>query len=218
MYSDNWTNKFMADKTKESHNVKAINQIGNNTSVVFRTDGPPFKVFTLSVENVQTELIKDIIDHEEDLNILVNIKKGYRISGEALNMLHSRNITFGGMGDLMRFMDQNDNLLKIDKEFNFVSRALRQHTKIKSFERLDNKRIKIQRLGMVEVIAIMINDYEVSIESVRSSLDLYEVFRVIVKTNPNGRITSEAKSLAASLNIEICTWGEFLGKLNSQWN
>ena len=47
---------------------------------------------------------------------------------------------------------------------------------------------------------------------------LYKDFQIIVKTNPNGGITSEAKVIAGTLNIEICTWGDFLGKLNTFWN
>lgn len=218
MYSDNWTTKFMIEKLKDFDDIENITNIENNLSEITRKKGLPFKVFTISLEDVDYNTIEEIVNIYNDLNIIVNIKKGYKINGDAINFLHSKNVSFGGMGDLMRFSSQEDNSLTIDKEYDYISRGLRQHQQVESFERLDNKRVNIQRHSLSDVIAIMINDYEVSVESVRTAKDIYRDFKVIVKTNPNGRITTEAKLVAKSLKIEICTWGDFLGKLNTFWN
>jgi hypothetical protein len=218
MYSDNWSTKFITDKLTEGNYISNITNIENNFSEIIRKKGLTFKVFTVSLEDVEINTVKEIVNKYTDINIIANIKKAYKISGETINFLHSKNISFGGMGDLMRFSSQEDNAITIDKEFDYISRGLRQHLKVKSFERLDNKRVKIKRHDLKDVIAIMLNDYEISVESVRSSKDLYEDFQIIVKTNPNGGITSEAKVVAGTLNIEICNWGDFLGKLNTFWN
>lgn len=216
MYSDNWSTKFMIDKI-DSHNINTIKQIEINFSEIIRKEGLPFNVFTISLDSIELSLVKKITDKYSNLEIIVNIKKEYKINADALTFLHSKNISFGGLGDLSRFAGQKDNAITIDKEYDYISRGLRQHRKVKSFERLDNKRLLIHRYLLKDVTAIFINDYEVSIESVRSSIDVYQNFQIIVKTNPNGRITNEANNLAKSLNIEICSWGDFLGKLNSQW-
>ncbi|MBK6985191.1 MAG: hypothetical protein IPH32_10745 [Bacteroidetes bacterium] len=218
MYSDNWSTKFITDKLTEGNYISNITNIENNFSEIIRKKGLTFKVFTISLEDVEISTVKEIVNKYTDINIIANIKKVYKISGETINFLHSKNISFGGMGDLMRFSSQEDNEITIDKEFDYISRGLRQHLQVKSFERLDNRRVKIKRHDLKDVIAIMLNDYEISVESVRSSKDLYKDFQIIVKTNPNGGITSEAKVIAGTLNIEICTWGDFLGKLNTFWN
>ena len=216
MYSDNWSTMFMIDKI-DSHNIDKINQINNNFSEVIRKEGLVFNVFSISLENVELSQVKEIVDNYSNLNIMVNIKKEYKISADALSLLHSKNISFGGLGDLARFSNQKDNSITIDKEYDYISRGLRQHRQVASFERLDNRRVLIKRHSLKDITALFINDYEVSIESVRTSLDIYDKFQIIVKTNPNGRITTEANNLAKSLDLEICTWGDFLGKLNSQW-
>jgi hypothetical protein len=40
----------------------------------------------------------------------------------------------------------------------------------------------------------------------------------VLKSNPNGNITTAAEELADSLELKIFTWGELLGKLNAKWN
>lgn len=206
----------MIDKI-DSHNINTIKQIEINFSEIIRKEGVSFNVFTISLDSIELSIVKEITDKYSNLDIIVNIKKEYKINADALTFLHSKNISFGGFGDLQRYAGQKDNAITIDKEYDYISRGLRQHRQVKSFERLDNKRLLIHRYLLKDVTAMFINDYEVSIESVRSSIDMYQNFQIIVKTNPNGRITNEANNLAKSLNIEICNWGDFLGKLNSQW-
>jgi hypothetical protein len=122
------------------------------------------------------------------------------------------------MGDLMRFTQEKSNSLYVDKEYAFVKRGLKQHKKVLDLERLDNKRILIKRLKMKDVIAVMNNDYDLGVESVRNTQEKFIDFKVLLSTNPNARITEDAEALARNLGIYICSWGKFLGKLNSFWN
>lgn len=217
MYSDTWSKQFLIEKLQKFGSIQEINSVGENLVKITRKKGIDFIGFTMSMEKIDYQTIKEICDSNSKLNFITNIKKQYCISSEALTYLEGKNISFGGLGDFMRFCNKDDNELIEDKEFSFVSRGLRQHIRVTNYKRLDNRRIKISRLGLPDVIGIMINDYDISIESVRSAKDLYDDFKVIIKTNPNGKITSEAEEVANHLKIEICKWGDFLGKLNSQW-
>lgn len=217
MYNDNWSAKFIKDKLSDFESVVEINIISENLAQLIRKEGIPFKAFTMSKEYISINEIKEICGANLDLNFIVNIKSQYSISGETLDYLSKKNVSFGGLGDLMRFCNKKDNIKLVDKEFEFVFRGLDQHDKVSDVERLDNRRLQISRFGLPDVIAIMINDYDITAESVRNARSFFGEFRVIIKTNPNGKITDEAATVGKLLNVDICKWGTLLGKLNSQW-
>lgn len=217
MYSDNRSEDFLKNKLKDFDSAQEISSVSQNLINIKRKKGVEFSAFTMSLINIDYNTVKEICGSHPNISFIVNIKKQYNLSGEAMKYLSSRRISFGGLGDFMRFCNQKDNNEIEDKDFTFVARGLRQHDKVSSVERIDNRRLRINRIGLPEVVAIMINDYDITAESVRSAKDLYRDFRVVIKTNPNGQITNEAENVAASLNVDICKWGIFLGKLNSQW-
>lgn len=217
MDSKNWMNEFVIEKLPKNMNLEVTNSLDNDTLLIKREEGESFKCFCISTDEITYEIIKDILDKKLDINFIVNIKKDYLISGDVMNNLSTNNISFGGFGDLMRFSNQLDNKLFVEKEYEFVSRGLNQHGKIKRIERLDNKRIRIERYSLSEVIIVMNNDYDLSIDSVRRTKDKFKNFKVILATNPNVRITTDAYKTAESINVDICKYGEFLGKVNSLW-
>lgn len=217
MYSDNWSKQFLIEKLQNFDSAKEIFDAGENFVTVKRKEGIDFSGFVMSLTEINYQTVKEICDKYTNLDFIVNIKKQYNLSGECISYLTSKNISFGGLGDFMRFCNQKNNKLIEDKDYSFVSRNLKQHDKVISIERLDNRRIRIIRRGLPEVIAIMINDYDITSESIRFAKELYKDFRVVIKTNPNGSITSGAEQVGETLNIDICKWGIFLGKLNSQW-
>lgn len=218
MYNDNWSSNFLKDKLKDFDSIKTIIPSDNNLLKIERKKGASFLTFTMSLESIKLNDIEEIVNYKNDIKFITNIKKEYKISGSAMNYLNSKKISFGGMGDLMRFANKEDNSLQLDKEFGFVHRGLNQHDKVKSIERLDNKRIKIERVILKDVIAVMNNDYELGAESVRSYKARFNDFKVMISTNPNARISTEAYTIAKSLNIDIGKWGELLGKLNTSWS
>jgi hypothetical protein len=218
MYNDNWSRKFLKEKLNDFDSIQTLKDEDDNLLEIERKKGESFLVFTMSSEFIGISHIKEIFNYNKNIKFIVNIKKDYKINGIAMKFLHTKKISFGGMGDLMRFTNQNENSLYIDKEFEFVNRGLNQHNKVKSIERLDNKRIKIERLILKDVIAVMNNDYELAAESVRSYKSRFNDFKVMISTNPNSRISTEAYSVAKTLNIDICKWGELLGKLNTSWS
>lgn len=217
MYNDNWSEKFLKEKLQDFDSAKEIISVKQNLLKIKRKKGIEFSAFTMSLLEIDFETIKEICEAHPELDFIVNIKKQYNLCGKALIYLSNKNISFGGLGDFMRFCNQEDNQKIEDKDFSFVARALRQHLKVDHIQRIDNRRINITRLGLSDVIAIMINDYDITTESVRAAKDLFKVFRVVIKTNPNGKITEEALEVGRSLNIDVCNFGDFLGKLNSQW-
>jgi hypothetical protein len=218
MYNDSWSSNFLKDKLKDFDSIKSITSSDSNLLKIERKKGESLLTFTMSLELIELNDIEEIVNYNNDIKFITNIKKEYKISGSAMIFLNSQRISFGGMGDFMRFANKENNSLQVDKEFEFVQRDLNQHNKVKSIERLDNKRIKIERIVLKDFIAVMNNDYELGAESVRSYKARFNDFKVMISTNPNSRISTEANTVAKSLNIDICKWGELLGKLNTFWS
>jgi hypothetical protein len=218
MHSDNWLTNFIKQKLSTFQSILKIETIEDNLVHLTRKEGSPFLTYTISLENVPFSDIKRIVSAESNINFIVNIKKHYKIDGDTIDFLNSKKISFGGMGDLMRYSNQDDNSLYEDKEYSFIRRGLEQHTAVSSFQRLDNKRIKINRYSMKDFIIVLDNDYDLNTESVRSYKSRFDTFEVILSNNPNARITTDAYALAKTMDIDICTWGEFLGKLKRFWN
>ncbi len=218
MGNNEWMNKFVKDKLPDYESAESIDSLDNGSLLIKRKKGGDFNCFCISTEGVNYGMIKDILDKYPEINFIVNIKKDYFIPEDAMSVMNSKHVSFGGFGDLIRFSNQRDNELFVENEFDFVSRGLNQHDKIKKIERLDNKRIRVERYSLSEVIIVMNNDYDLNTESVRRTKEKFKTFKVILATNPNVRITSDAYSTSKSMNVDICKYGEFLGKVNSLWN
>lgn len=218
MDNNDWTHKFVIEKLPQYNSVESMHHLDNGTLQINRKKGTNFTCFCISTEEVNYGMIKEILDKKLEIDFIVNIKKDYLISGSAMSIMNSNHISFGGFGDLIRFSNQRDNQLFVEKEYAFVSRGLKQHDKIKTIERLDNKRIKVERYSLSDVIIVMNNDYDLNTESVRRTKEKFKSFKVILATNPNVRITSDAYSTAEFMGVDICKYKEFLGKVNSLWN
>jgi hypothetical protein len=57
-----------------------------------------------------------------------------------------------------------------------------------------------------------------SIEAIRTTLDGFKKFDAILKSNPNGRISTSAYEVADSRKIKVLWWRELLGELNKKWS
>ena len=218
MDNNNWMHKFVIEKLPQYNSVESMRHLDNGTLQINRKKGTNFTCYCISNEEVNYGMIKEILDKKLEIDFIVNIKKDYLISGSAMSIMNSSHISFGGFGDLIRFSNQRDNQLFVEKEYAFVSRGLEQHDKIKAIERLDNKRIKVERYSLSDVIIVMNNDYDLNTESVRRTKEKFKSFKVILATNPNVRITSDAYSTAEFMDVDICNYREFLGKVNSLWS
>lgn len=218
MENNDWMSKFVMEKLPQYDSVKTTDSLDKGYLLIKRKKGDVFRCFCISSEEVTYEMIKEILDKKMKIDFIVNIKKDYLITGPAMSIMNVNYISFGSFGDLIRFSNQKDNELFVEKEYAFVSRGLKQHDKIKIIERLDNKRIRIERFSLSEVIIVMNNDYDLNTESVRRTKEKFKTFKVILATNPNVRITTDAHSTAKFMDVEICKYGEFLGKVSSLWN
>ncbi|SDY09555.1 hypothetical protein [Hymenobacter psychrophilus] len=217
MKSEQWTTNWVIDKLTGHNRIFSIKKDNENDLILIeRNFGENIIVATLSLSEINISSVVDIITNKK-LDFIVNVKKDYIVKEDAYQLATQHKVIIGGMGDIDRIMNQEYNWPYLDPETNFIIRGLEQHTKVRSINKIDNRRLKLSTINNNYLIIIYLNDYDLSIESVRKSIREYNSFDCILKSNPNGRISSDAVELASSLNIKLLTWGELLRELNFIW-
>lgn len=188
----------------------------DNVINIQRKEGIPLKVATISSKVTSYTTVLEVVK-EHSFEFLLNIPKEAYTVGEIFEYLDSKQISYGGLGDLYRVLSEDENWPYQPKEVSFIMRGLEQHSKVSSVKRLDDRRYSIMRKNLPSVIVLALNDYDFNTECVRNGKQVYKTFDGILASNPNSRITGGAESIAESLGVKIYTWGQLLGELNNLW-
>jgi len=183
---------------------------------IVRKEGESLRVYYSTLRSFNMVDVRQILDVSNPDFILHAVKEPIIHEG-VIGFMDSIHKVLGGYSELFGVIRQGNNWPYWSSETRFIMRGLEQHTKVTNITRLDKKRYRISRRGLDDVVIVSIDDYDLSIESVRSAVDKYRSFDAVFKSNPNGRISTEAVQLAASLGIKVLTWRELLGKLNLKW-
>ncbi|MDK2843057.1 MAG: hypothetical protein PWQ17_2564 [Anaerophaga sp.] len=194
--------------------IKTEHDQTNNWLIVSRKKGSSF---TLAVMSEKIISVSDIPKNfqKEGLNFLVNIPKEPYVHGNVFESLQYKKICFGGVGDLFRFINQEYNWPYENPEVRFILRGVSQHNKVSSIKRIDSRRYEIERYSEKKDIVLALNDYDLSAESVRNGKELYKDFNIILTSNPNARVTSDAYTVAKDINVRIMSFGQLLGYLKN---
>lgn len=188
---------------------------------ISRKKGQSFILCVISESDVKLSFIKKLMMYfhkiETDPHFIVNIPKEAYVEGDVFTYLDNAGINYGGIGDLYRFINQLTNTPYLNPEANFILRAVKQHSKVASINRIDSRRYLIRRWNLPEVRILALNDYDFGVESVRLGKEKYNKFDAILTSNPNARISLSARRVAKELNIKILKFGELLRELNFEW-
>ena len=103
----------------------------------------------------------------------------------------------------------------VNREFAFVERVLRQHTNVSGFERVHDRKYVVKRKAMSDVSVVLLNEYELTADHVRTAAIATGAVTAILVTNPNAQVTSSAKQASVSIESHIFKCSEFLGWLNN---
>jgi hypothetical protein len=210
------TFNWIVEKLANNENVGSTNIINESILNIVRKEGESLTVSLTTLESFTISDIKEISDRYNTDFILHTFREPF-VNGAVFDYLESKEKTLGGFGDLFRVIDQGFNWPFLTPEVRFIKRGLEQHTKVSDVRRLDNKRYEISRNGLEAVIIIALNDYDLGVDSIREAVDKYQKFDAVLKSNPNGRISTDAITLADSREIKVFKWGELLRQLNFKW-
>jgi hypothetical protein len=214
---DSWSAKWIAERIRKHDNVAAATVVSDNVVHVTRKRWNEADIATMSVKRVNAGELLALLKDKPSIDFIVNIPKDAYVLGDAFSLADELGFGFGGLGDLFRALSSESLRDYIDPEFGFVLRSLRQHSRVTKVTRLEDRRLLVERRSLEPVRVLVLNDYELTADHVRSGIDQYGDFQAIVCSNPNSRVTSAAEAAAEESEIRIFNWSEFFSALNHKW-
>lgn len=208
--------EWIKEKLSENKRIESVDIVKENLLHIIRDNETLLRVAKSNLDRFYYKDIKEFLQNNE-VDFILHTSKEPFVDGSVYDFLESKRKVLGGFGDLMRVVAQERNWPYYPPDVKFIKRGLEQHTKVTEVRRLDNKRYEVSRYGLETVIIIALNDYDLGIESIRSAADEFDEFDAVLKSNPNGKITTSAIEHVNSRNIKVLKWGELMGKLNLKW-
>lgn len=208
------TTQWVASNLREAKEVLKVEVLSDQILCVSRSKYDPFMAGIVSLPRVESDEIRPIVNSKLGVEIITNVPKEAFWTGGALRLVQDNNIAAGVLGDLYRVINLENVRAFRPSETAFVERCLLQHDRITSFDRLHDRLYQISRKGLPDLTVVMLNEYELTADHLRTARDRYGNFSVAAITNPNGRVTSAAEEAAKTMGAEILKWGPFLGRLN----
>ncbi|MCF2523623.1 hypothetical protein [Bradyrhizobium sp. G127] len=208
------TTEWVATSLREAEDVSEVEVLSDRVIRVTRSTFEPFIAGIVSAPRVERETLQPVVSPNLGVEIVANIPKEAFWTGGALKLAAEHNMATGSFGDLYRAIREEDVRAFQPSETAFVERGLRQHSRVTTFDRLHDRLYSISRKGLPDLIAVMLNEYELTADHLRAARDRYGPFSVAVITNPNGQSTTAADEAAVNMDVEVLKWAPFFGRLN----
>jgi hypothetical protein len=200
----------------ELPDVRDVVIAGPQTLRILRNGYEPFTAGIISSTRVTPDVLQPLLDTDRSIEIVANVPRESVWTGAAISFATARRVAFGAISDLMRAVSWEDVREYVRPEYSFVERGLSQHHRVTTFDREFDRVYIVHRNGLPSLRFVMLNEYELTADHVRTACDRYGNFDVILLNNPNGRPTETAKEVADGIGVKILMWGQFLGRLNSR--
>jgi hypothetical protein len=210
------TTTWVAETIAEMGEVQDTTVVGPHSLRITRNKFAPFVAGVVSVPVVTPEIVHPVLEADSLIEILVNVPKESMWTGLAITAVAARGIAFGGLGDLMSAISDEDVRRYTRSEYDFVERGLRQHTRVLRLDREADRAYLVHRHDLPPLRFVMLKEYELTGDHVRTARDRYGAFDAVLLNNPNGKPTTNALEVARDLGVGIFKWGQFLGRLNGR--
>ncbi len=213
-YTPAETTEWVASNLRNSEGVSTVERLSDQLLRISRSVYHPFVAGIVSAMRVEADTVMSLVGSKLEVEIIANVPKESYWTGGALKLAQNNNIATASYGDLFRVINLPDVRAFKSKETEFVERGLRQHNRISSFDRVHDRLYRISRDHLDDLTVVMLNEYELTADHLRTARERYGQFSIAVITNPNGRPTSSAEEVAQTMGAEILKWGPFFGRLN----
>lgn len=209
---DSWVPGWTAKKLTDHNMVESIATIAANVIEITRKKGRSnISVYTTSRKKLSRANYVSIVESHPGLSFVANLTNESVITGGAIAEAAGQGIPIGAMGDLFRIIGMQDVSTYVNPRVVFVTRGLRQHSRVLEVTRLDNRRYQIARRDLPEVTILEFDDYEITADVLRSRIEMFGAFDAFLASNPNARRTGSASAVAESTRRPIYMWGELMG-------
>ena len=208
-----WTGEWVAQKLRGQPEVLKVELVAAQVLQIVRKNDEPFHAGTIATACVEPRTFKQLLEGRLEIQFIANVPRESFWTGEAIEFASRHSVAWGGLGDLFSAVALPEPRTYVSKEFGFVERGLGQHTSVSSLERVQDRKYVVRRRGLKDMTVVLLNEYELTDDHVRTARERYGAFNAILLTNPNGGPTSSAKAAAESMGASVYKWGEFLGRL-----
>ena len=200
--------KWLANSLERHTQVASVTEVDRHFLYVERKEYGPVLSLVTSAQKVTAKLIQDGIHEQPDCTFVCNIPKHAVWEGPALSIAFQHGLGWGGVGDFMAALNAENVYRSEPKKYRFGARFLRQYGSILHTERLSDSVVKITMRDGSEYRVAMLYEYEMTADAVRTHFDKYGPFDFILRTNPNGGPTGEAREAAEQMDVSIVTYTE----------
>ena len=209
------TAAWVAGRVRKLDDVTAVDVLSPNSLRISRNDYPPFVAGVLSEAVVTKAHVEGVLSVAADAEIVVNIPVESKWTGSAIEAARGSRVAWGGLRDLMSVARRDDVRGYERGEYQFAERLLGQFGIVERIEReADRLWILHRKQGLLPLRVIVLSDYELTGDSVRTARDRYGAFDVVFLNNPNGKPTAQAQAVANALGVPILMAGELKGRLS----
>jgi hypothetical protein len=214
--------EWIAAKLNSAGEFPGVEAIIDSKNVVFvqRSDKPDAYIGIIpttpqnSTPVVSLDTATSIHAEKPTMSMMIAVPKGARWSGDAMSWLQFEGIAFGGVGDLLSAINYDEEIsTHRNKTLAFVDDGLRRHSHVADLEWIDSKKVEIRLRNDETVIVALDNSYDITMSVARDAARILGEFDILLKTNPNGSITSNGAESVARLGFETMKWGELFGHL-----
>jgi len=204
---------WMAGKLQESKGIESAEVKGNGALVVNTTKGETYSIGAISTGRITCPELNEYLEDKE-IDFL-SVKGGVEfISGDAMNLLDQKKIGVDSFGHIASALTTSNPHEHLDKEHLFINRVFKQHSHVSSVERETNRKYRLKRRGMADLVIVAVNDYDMTAGSVRDAVGLHGNCDIVFSSNPNGRLTSQAKEAAESIGVELYKLSDLLRRIS----
>jgi hypothetical protein len=211
------TTAWVANNIAQTTDVTGTTVTSPFTFRVERKDRTSFDVLVLSYPQVTDAILNPLLAAVPPVSFVVNVPKDGVWTQSGIAAARHHHCAFGGIAELMSaiYHKLEDISEFVKKENAFVERGLLQHDRVGHFDQECDRVYMVHRLGMESLRVVLLNEYELTVEHVRTARTKYGPFDIVLMTNPNGTSTKDAKETAKGMQIAILPWRQFLGRLGT---
>lgn len=209
-------NNWCFEKLKSHDKVRMLEDVGDSLYKITTIKDQEFIVLAKPEGNSSVTSVAGV--ELSNLDFFLNIRKEAYIDGGLVNLASIFNFGIGDLSDLLSALNRENISDYITQDIEYVMENLPQHTRVTNLERLDYRRFKIHRLNLPSLTILVLNDYELTVEAVRSGIKKYGKFDAILSSNPNRQpLTTMCQAAVSSAGLQVFSWRELFGHLNKTW-
>ena len=201
-------------KLSDHIEVISVAPVGELFIGIERKEYDQFVTAILSEKLVLVPSIETAFSLNVEPFFVANLPRESVWTGAAISAAQERWVGWGGFGDLLRAIGQEDVRSYQNKEYMYIERCINQHDKVSSFDRVFDRLYDIHRTSLPSILVAFVYEYELTAEHVRGVRDKFGKCSAIANTNPYGNITGEAHKVGKQLGSEVLKMRELLGRPN----